>query len=314
VGLLPGSGGFSVLLPPGFSYSGFLSATKANLRALGFDMSFDDPEPDATITFATGFLSNFDFDPSDGIAPGQLDFEAVVVHEIGHALGFISRVDLVDGLRADGEVGSIAPTTLDLFRLQANTPLASFNTAPREMQTADLAPVHAFIDGADGLAFSTGRQLGDGRQASHWKADELTGQYLGIMDPTLTNGLRTEISDNDLLAFGLIGWDLVQPDVASVPDAVFAQGSSLGKISPNPFNPRTTIAYRVERAGPVELTVHDLRGARVQTLVSSSRAAGEYTATWDGRDAGGRTAASGVYLLRLKTADTVDGAKIILSK
>lgn len=314
VSSLPAAGGFDVLLPGGFVESGQVSLTKANLRALGYDMSFDDPEPDATIVFATGFLDGFDFDASDGIGPGLIDFEAVAVHEIGHALGFVSRVDQVDFLRSGGQGGVISPSSLDLFRLQPGTALADFDMAPRLLLTGDLAPDHSFIDGADALAFSTGVNLGDGRQASHWKADELTGLYLGIMDPTLTAGRRSQITDADLLAFGLIGWDTQAPVATSAPIADLAPATAIDGISPNPFNPRTTVAYRVERQGPVSVTVHDLRGRMVKTLVDGTRPAGTSSVTWDGADRSGRAMPSGVYLVRLQTPGGVDTGKMILAR
>jgi len=264
--------------------------------------------------FATGFLDAFDFDPSDGVGPGLIDFEAVAVHELGHALGFISRVDQVDFRRAQNQTAQVSPSSLDLFRFEPGTPASSFDVAPRLLLSGDLAPTHAFIDGADGLGFSTGVSLGDGRQASHWKADELTGQYIGIMDPTLSAGVRSEISENDLFAFGLIGWDLEPANPTSTPDILPALASSFERISPNPFNPRTSISYRVERAGSVRLTVHDLRGRMVRSLVSASLPAGAHTVGWDGTDASGRSVPSGQYLLRLEAAGAVDGAKIMLAK
>jgi hypothetical protein len=49
---------------------------------------------DATITFSSNF--SFDFDPTDGITAGTFDFIGVAIHEIGHALGFVSGVDFFD--------------------------------------------------------------------------------------------------------------------------------------------------------------------------------------------------------------------------
>ena len=49
----------------------------------------------------------------------------------------------------------------------------------------------------------------DGTQASHWKADEQTGQYIGIMDPTLAYETAELATAADFRAFDLIGYDIV---------------------------------------------------------------------------------------------------------
>jgi hypothetical protein len=72
---------------------------------------------------------------------------------------------------------------------------------------------------------------------------------------------------------------------------------------PNPFNPSTTIRFRLPATGPVELTVFDVRGARVAGLVAGERPAGEHAVEWEGIDDLGRPAASGVYLYRLRARD-----------
>jgi hypothetical protein len=71
---------------------------------------------------------------------------------------------------------------------------------------------------------------------------------------------------------------------------------------PNPFNPSTRIRFELATAGPARLVAYDVGGRIVRTLVDAPLAAGAHAATWDGTDAGGRPAASGVYLLRLESA------------
>ncbi len=81
---------------------------------------------------------------------------------------------------------------------------------------------------------------------------------------------------------------------------------------PNPFAERTTIPYRLDRAGPVSLAVYDLLGRRVRTLVDATRPAGSHTATWDGRDASGRRLSAGVYVCRLEAGEQAETRRLVL--
>ena len=81
---------------------------------------------------------------------------------------------------------------------------------------------------------------------------------------------------------------------------------------PNPFNPETLIPYRLAHAGPVELTIYNVLGQPVRTLVNGVQEAGEHAAHWDGRTRGAQGAAAGVYFARLKTTDAVDVGKMVL--
>jgi hypothetical protein len=60
--------------------------------------------------------------------------------------------------------------------------------------------------GLNTLQFPSGSGT-DGRQSSHWKADELTGTLIGVMDPTLSSGFIETVSSADFRALDLIGWD-----------------------------------------------------------------------------------------------------------
>ncbi|MEL7473492.1 MAG: NF038122 family metalloprotease [Planctomycetota bacterium] len=184
----------------------------SEFQSLG-NASIDTGSPDNSIVFNTDFA--FDTDPSDGISAGETDLVYVMIHEIGHVLGFSSTVDTSLAGR---------PNALDFFRMGAlgasNDPdnLAEFNSFDREHRAnveAALDPLDQFSAYAAPLRFSTGRNNGDGRQASHWKDDAiLGGQAIGVMDPTYQGPQQLPagyITDADLLALSVIGWDIVLP-------------------------------------------------------------------------------------------------------
>ena len=84
---------------------------------------------------------------------------------------------------------------------------------------------------------------------------------------------------------------------------------ALSQNFPNPFNPSTLIGYQLPSAGPVRLTVYDILGREVATLVDGIQQPGPHEARFD---AGGLS--SGVYLYRLQTAGFVQQKKMILQK
>ena len=88
----------------------------------------------------------------------------------------------------------------------------------------------------------------------------------------------------------------------------------LAQNHPNPFNPSTRIAFSLPAAGHVELGIYDLGGHLVRTLVSERREAGEFVETWDGRNAEGGRAPSGLYFYRLETGGKVFSRKMTLVK
>jgi flagellar hook assembly protein FlgD len=83
-------------------------------------------------------------------------------------------------------------------------------------------------------------------------------------------------------------------------------------VEPNPFGRSTQVSFALGRAQPVRLTVADVAGRAVRTLLAGHAPAGKSWLTWDGRDDTGANVASGIYFFRLEAAKEVRTAKGIL--
>ena len=81
--------------------------------------------------------------------------------------------------------------------------------------------------------------------------------------------------------------------------------------APSPFARDTRVLFALERPGAVSLTVHDVAGRRVRTLVDGALTARAHAIAWDGRDDTGAETAAGVYILRLVTPGGSGSAKVV---
>ena len=81
---------------------------------------------------------------------------------------------------------------------------------------------------------------------------------------------------------------------------------------PNPANPGTTIHYVLPEAGNVTLTLYNINGQKVATLVNAAMPAGRHTVHWNGRGATGLNTATGMYVYRLQFEDRVLSKKFLL--
>lgn len=186
-----------------------LWANTSVIKAIGGSVA-DPSALDGSVTFSTAF--SFDYNPFDGITAGQMDFLGVAIHEIGHALGFVSGVDLFDyysrglgpgrnTLGYDLNDTSIF-SALDMFRYSAPGTL-DFHTGGTKYFSIDGGATALF-----GNTMSTGQYNGDGRQASHFKDAVGCSGQLGIMDPTFCYGQMGEVTGLDMAAFDAMGWNL----------------------------------------------------------------------------------------------------------
>ena len=86
------------------------------------------------------------------------------------------------------------------------------------------------------------------------------------------------------------------------------------KNYPNPFNPKTTIHFDLTMNSHVILTIYNVLGQKVKTLIDGEKTAGSYTFKWDGKDDKGLNVTSGIYLITLSTGTYSQTKKALLLK
>lgn len=202
---------------------------RATAKALGL-LSGVTALADASITFSS--LFSFDFDRTNGITAGTFDFVGVAIHEIGHALGFVSGVDILDINSPPANVNG--PFADDLFNSVSPLDFTRFSTASQTAGadldwTADSRAKYFSLDGGAisvlDNAWSLGKNFGDGQQASHWKDNG----GIGIMDPTFASGELGVVSSLDLRALDAIGFNL--SSVTAVPEPASVGLLALGSLT-----------------------------------------------------------------------------------
>ncbi|MGC9364521.1 MAG: T9SS type A sorting domain-containing protein [Fidelibacterota bacterium] len=101
----------------------------------------------------------------------------------------------------------------------------------------------------------------------------------------------------------------IDPVVEALPKAF-----ALKQNFPNPFNPTTSIAFEMPSAQNVRLTVYNMLGQSVRTLVNDYRTAGRYLVHWDGRDDSGHMVGSGIYFYQIQAGSFTKTAKMVFLK
>ncbi|MBT3591122.1 MAG: T9SS type A sorting domain-containing protein [Candidatus Marinimicrobia bacterium] len=123
-----------------------------------------------------------------------------------------------------------------------------------------------------------------------------------------------QIIDMQYLNFNGIVYDI--ESLLNVDDvSILPTETQLLPAYPNPFNPATTIQYQLAQDGLVQLTIIDLLGRPVRTLVNKQKPAGKYRIKWDGINDQGQSVSAGIYFSQLHVnSQHASAEKLILLK
>ena len=136
-------------------------------------------------------------------------------------------------------------------------------------------------------------------------AGSITGTMNLYVDPVADN---LEEGDEIIRLIGTIDGlegdeveiTLSDPGAAKAAVQTRPEAFALADNFPNPFNPTTTIKYALPQAADVELTVYNVVGQAVRTLVAEHQSAGRYAVEWDATNDSGHSLSSGMYFYRLQ--------------
>ncbi len=150
------------------------------------------------------------------------------------------------------------------------------------------------------------------RYGRGWSATG-NGELLRLRARLTVPGRRTDVGQ---ITGRLLAADYTAIAVrAGATAAAIPLDPAIGPAFPNPFNPQTTVPFAVPvlaADAPVSLEVFDTLGQRLRQLVAGPLAPGAHQVVWDGCDASGRPAASGVYLARLRVGNTCRVTRLVL--
>jgi hypothetical protein len=136
---------------------------------------------------------------------------------------------------------------------------------------------------------------------------EMTGsgtQWEGTFTPHENGTYNVRVSGSDI--DGNTGVDYYQFELLNVgiPDNELISDNNIFLLNyPNPFYSTTQIRYCLKNPGKTELTICNMAGQKIRTLINHNQSAGEHVAVWDGTDDSGKQLNSGIYLCIL----SVDG-------
>ncbi len=306
-------------------YIVFFEAAKSHAEALYFNLHGADLKVGTTLTF--GAL----VDPALSGLMEHLNESADIISVTYYPLNENFTVRQPEEVLADFSqlVSLYRGTGKSIYFAECGYPSSPVCNSSEEMQKAFIENVFAAWDThSDVIKYISFFKLTDWSQET---VDELA-PYYGLSDNNQfkeylrTLGLRTYPGDGrskpayEALKCEASKRGFCETTCDSMATFVHSSADAIPEILllkqnyPNPFNPETSIIYQLSVASAVHLTVYNLLGQEVRQLVSEKQSTGVYRVQWDGKDAVGRAAPSGLYLYRLKAGEEIQSKKMLFMK
>lgn len=232
--------------------------------------------------------------PSSWTVAQPKDFRDVMTHELGHSTGLLhSRT-----------------------RYTNNTMYYMSNRAETKRRSLEWG------DKAGGVYMTTAPgRAGDGRLDfdQDWSAFTSSSQAITLhRNITVPSGRTLTIESG--LSINKNGYTITSTGgtingsaAKSIAVTAPAVAPTIVRVAPNPSNPSTTIRFNLPQPTAVSLSIYDMLGQRIHTLISNEyRQAGNYSVVWNGRDRTGQRTASGVYFINLRAGEQLYQEKLTL--
>ena len=141
------------------------------------------------------------------------------------------------------------------------------------------------------------------------------GAFKGLINdiPGFLNVNTNQFMDNDIKRY-VGGSGTSQLSVVNSQNPALPSSYGLFQNFPNPFNPFTTLQYKLPQDSYVDLTIYDMLGNVVNNLVNANQSSGYKSLQWNATNNQGEAVSAGVYLYKIQAGDFADTKKMVLLK
>ncbi|MDP6533298.1 MAG: Ig-like domain-containing protein, partial [Candidatus Marinimicrobia bacterium] len=143
--------------------------------------------------------------------------------------------------------------------------------------------------------------------------------YTAIFTPTANGEATIDVAESTFTdAAGNVNTAATQYtwtySVLSINGELLPEVFALHQNYPNPFNPVTTLRYDLPENGHVNITIYDMLGRQVKTLINQTQDAGYKSVIWAGTDTNSKPVSAGIYLYQIQAGEYLQTKKMVLLK